>query len=97
MHKYAMEIIFTANPGSETAQDIVAPLKYTTFIAVVAYQNVDLINLKIANNPYANCSNEKLQREFEQDFASGSPTFPYYNPCKFVSFFVDTCRPYVWS
>ena len=84
MHKYVVEIIFTANPGNETSQDIVVPLKYTTFIAVVAYQNFDLIDLKIANNPYANCSKEKLQRELEQNSASRLANFPYYNPSKFI-------------
>ena len=50
MHKYSMEVILHCSDGSPP---IVLPLPDTTFIAVSAYQNVELTQLKIDNNPFA--------------------------------------------
>lgn len=51
MHKYLIKIIVT--PKTDGAQPTVLPLKETTFVAVTAYQNLNLTQLKIDNNPFA--------------------------------------------
>lgn len=51
MHKYVMEVIVT--PVDSDRKEAVISLKATTFIAVTAYQNTDLTQLKIDNNPFA--------------------------------------------
>lgn len=50
MHKYMMEIIIDHEDNS--LQTII-PLSNTTFTAVSAYQNIELTQLKIDNNPFA--------------------------------------------
>ena len=50
MHKYIMEIVVTPTDGSEPTT---LSLPETTFIAVSAYQNSEVIKLKIDNNPFA--------------------------------------------
>lgn len=51
MHKYTMKIVVEQ---VDSCKKTVIPLPDTTFIAVSAYQNVELIGLKISNNPCAN-------------------------------------------
>jgi len=50
MHKYFMELLITPADGEPT---IAIPLKDSHFIAVSAYQNMELTQLKIDNNPFA--------------------------------------------
>lgn len=51
MHKYTSKLVIEKmGKGSNTT---VIPLPDTTFIAVSAYQNVELTQLKIDNNPFA--------------------------------------------
>ena len=50
MHKYIMKIVIEPADGSEPQ---VVPLPDSVFIAVSAYQNVELTQLKIDNNPFA--------------------------------------------
>ena len=49
MHKYVMEIILqpTGHP------EISIPISDTEFVAVTAYQNTKITQLKIDNNPFA--------------------------------------------
>ncbi len=51
MHKYFLEVIVT--PVHSSHASISVPLKDTTFIAVSAYQNMELTQLKIDSNPFA--------------------------------------------
>ena len=48
MHKYVLNIVISQ---SDTGRKTVIPLPETTFIAVTTYHNVELIKLKIAENP----------------------------------------------
>ena len=50
MHKYVMEVIVSP---SHKSGDKVIRLEETTFVAVSAYQNTNLTQLKIENNPFA--------------------------------------------
>lgn len=50
MHKYVMKLIIDHCDGS---RQTVITLPDTSFIAVSAYQNVELTQLKIDNNPFA--------------------------------------------
>ena len=50
MHKYVMKLIIDHSDGSHQT---VITLPDTAFIAVSAYQNVELTQLKIDNNPFA--------------------------------------------
>lgn len=50
MHKYVMEIIVSP---TDKSGDTVIRLDETSFVAVSAYQNTNLTQLKIENNPFA--------------------------------------------
>lgn len=50
MHKYMMEIIIYREDDS---QQTIIPLLDTTFVAVSAYQNVELKKLKVINGSYS--------------------------------------------
>lgn len=50
MHKYVMEIIVSPIDGSQPTSLL---LPETTFVAVSAYQNSEVIKLKIDHNPFA--------------------------------------------
>lgn len=67
MHKYMMKIIVDHSNGTNRT---VIPLPDTTFIAVSAYQNVELTQLKIDNNPFAKGFRYKIRA------AAGTPTPP---------------------
>ncbi len=58
MHKYVVEIIVSPSDGSP---DIVTVLEDTTFVAVSAYQNTNLTQLKIRNNPFAKGFHDQLK------------------------------------
>ena len=49
MHKYRMEVV--VQPTSQP--EIVIPIPDTDFVAVTAYQNTKITQLKIDNNPFA--------------------------------------------
>jgi len=50
MHKYSMELLLEPADGGDTTA---LPLEDTQFIAVSAYQNMELTQLKIDHNPFA--------------------------------------------
>lgn len=50
MHKYIMKIVIDPADGS---RQMVIPLPDSIFIAVSAYQNVEITQLKIDKNPFA--------------------------------------------
>ena len=51
MHKYVMEVVVTELAPDE--RDTTIRLNVTEFVAVTAYQNSRLTQLKIDNNPFA--------------------------------------------
>ena len=58
MHKYMMEIIVEPANGSD---QVIVSLPDTVFVAVSAYQNMELTQLKIDNNPFAKGFRYKLR------------------------------------
>lgn len=80
MHKYVIEIIVNPADGSG---DVVSTLKETTFVAVSAYQNTNLTQLKIDNNPFAKGFRDRLRaaalHPHMHTFASGIPSLPFYS------------------
>lgn len=58
MHKYVLEIIISPTNNSG---DTVITLDETTFVAVSAYQNTSLTQLKIDNNPFAKGFRDRLR------------------------------------
>ncbi len=75
MHKYVLELQITALKSNK--KPICIRLDATEFVAVSAYQNTNLTQLKIDNNPFA-----KGFRDREIVPASSYPTFhhPQYRP-----------------
>ena len=74
MHKYSMEVVVRDDStGSETSIEI----PETTFIAVTAYQNTKLTQLKIDNNPFAKGFRD---RESAGGFVLGMPLPPFPSP-----------------
>lgn len=73
MHKYVMELRITALGSSN--KSIYIRLDATEFMAVSAYQNTNLTQLKIDNNPFA-----KGFRDREIVPATSYPAFPHYGP-----------------
>ncbi len=63
MHKYVMKLIIDHSDGSNQT---VITLPDTTFIAVSAYQNVELTQLKIDNNPFAKGFRYKVRSPIPQ-------------------------------
>ena len=63
MHKYHVEIVVVPynQTRTSTCEELPFPLLETTFIAVSAYQNLDLTKLKIDNNPFAKGFRDKMQ------------------------------------
>ena len=74
MHKYVIEIIISPNDGSG---DTVTTLKETTFMAVSAYQNTNLTQLKIDNNPFAKGFRDRLKATHIHAYSSGY--LPFYS------------------
>ena len=64
MHKYFMRLIVEEEnkhaPGSVPSRNIVTILSFpeTEFVAVTAYQNEEVTQLKITNNPFAKAFRE---------------------------------------
>lgn len=82
MHKYVLQIIVSPINNSG---DTVLPLEETTFVAVSAYQNTTLTQLKIDNNPFAKGFRDRLRAVAYQphvqscSFASGMPAIQFYS------------------
>lgn len=69
-----MEIIITCTDGSKPT---VIPLESTSFIAVSAYQNQELIKLKINNNPCANAfKHQQNKNAAAEEMASKAEDIP---------------------
>ena len=64
MHKYFLRLIVEEerkiSPGEESLPRVVLCLDFpeTTFVAVTAYQNEEVTQLKITNNPFAKAFRE---------------------------------------
>ena len=63
MHKYFLRLVVEEkkiSPGEERSTKIVlqADFPETTFVAVTAYQNEEVTQLKITNNPFAKAFRE---------------------------------------
>lgn len=64
MHKYIMKIVVALADGSNR---IVITIPDTNFIAVSAYQNMELTQLKIDNNPFAKGFRYKVKSPTSDD------------------------------
>ena len=53
MCKYVTEVLIQQAGGDSPGEQLVFPLPLTTFIAVTAYQNKNIVEMKIQNNPFA--------------------------------------------
>ncbi|XP_053209357.1 T-box transcription factor T homolog 1-like [Panonychus citri] len=63
LHKYEPKVhVIKSNPGQEK-ETICFRLPQTQFIAVTAYQNESITELKIKNNPYAKAFAEKSKKK----------------------------------
>ena len=72
MHKYVMEIMVEA-AGEEP---IIIPLPNTVFMAVTAYQNTQITQLKIDNNPFAKGFRDKENAQVRQSSTMCSSALP---------------------
>lgn len=89
MHKYLVEIVIVPYNTSRRAtySELSFPLEDTTFLAVSAYQNLDLTQLKIDNNPFAKGFRDKMraaketraqqQQQQQQHVDQASQCYPY--------------------
>lgn len=69
MHKYVMEVIVTPQDGSQPTSLL---LPETTFIAVSAYQNSEVIKLKIDHNPFAKAFKYQDKTAIMEHFSEAS-------------------------
>lgn len=80
MHKYVLEIIVGPADGAATTATTMK-LDDTAFIAVSAYQNTNLTQLKIDNNPFAKGFRDKFRGTvFHSEmstYTSGFPSLPF--------------------
>lgn len=64
MHKYVLEIIIT--PADDPEEDTVVTFPDTAFVAVSAYQNTNLTQLKIDHNPFAKGFRDRMKAQMRQ-------------------------------
>jgi len=96
MHRYIMEIIVSPIDGSDS---FVLPLPETMFIAVSAYQNSEVIKLKINHNPFAKAfkyqDKSLLEEEYQDNRALDHVPLPpgispLPGPVSFLPIFTNT-------
>ena len=83
MHKYVVEITITPKLDGIDQQEISIPIKETTFVAVSAYQNLHLTQMKIDNNPFAKGFRDRMRdtttgQPHITDFSGGIHHLSYY-------------------
>ena len=69
MHKYVIELIVP--PTDNSGDEEVITLSDTTFVAVSAYQNTNLTQLKIDHNPFAKGFRDRLKAASLQHHTMG--------------------------
>ncbi len=74
MHKYLVQLILSPVDGSG---DSIVSLTDTTFMAVSAYQNTALTQMKIDNNPYAKGFRERRSIPYQPSLCL--PEIQYYS------------------
>ena len=57
MRRYIIEVMLKKEDG--LVQEMCFPLPDTSFIVVTSYQNVELIRLKVENNPFAKGAHQR--------------------------------------
>lgn len=80
MHKYVLEIVVSPTNGSAAATTV--RLEDTAFIAVSSYQNTNLTQQKIENNPFAKGFRDKFRTT-----VSPSVLTPYSCGLSFLPFY----------
>ncbi len=73
MHQYVMTIVISSIDNGDS---IAVSLPETTFIAVSAYQNSEVIKLKIDNNPFAKAFKYQDKNAIMEHFALSENCMP---------------------